>query len=83
MPRPLVNPTVKVEHQIGRVIKGRERTGYQALVMDPDRHSDKDKRWFGKVPVWKCPHAHLSEGGAQLCGEVWIKARLREERGGA
>ena len=85
MPRPLVNPTVEVRYEIGRVIRGRERTGYQAIVKDPERWPDNtlDHRLARKTPVWTCPHAHTSESGAQLCGEMWIKERLREERGEA
>jgi hypothetical protein len=83
MSKPLINPTVEVKYEIGRVINGRERTGYQALIMDPERYplDTNDHRWFRKSPVWRCPHAHASPSTARLCGEVYIKLRLKEEAG--
>lgn len=76
MPRKLVNPTVKVWHGT-RVIRGRDRTGYRAIVVDPDAF---ERKWDKKMPVWQCPHAHLSESGAQLCGAVYVKQRMAEEQ---
>lgn len=57
-----------------------ENTGYQAQVVDPERYPDNtlEHRMFRKMPVWKCPH-HTSETGAQLCGQVWITRRMKEQ----